>query len=135
MQEVWQWESNNFDSVHLFLFKQLQLMCIWIAHIFALNRSTRGCFWHSKYESKKFDKMTNQITPFLSTVCPNKAWGKRFILQSAIYDYKMHYYYYHKITIYTKLALQTIRTSMYTGTVGFEGSDVFVPLKCNSFLT
>ena len=81
---------------------------------FSLNRSTCSCCWHSKYE------FTNQISLLSSTVCPNKAWGNRFILKPAIYDYKIHYY--HKITIYTKLAFcKKPKTSMYTGTAGFEG--------------
>lgn len=71
--------------------------CVYESPIsFSLHRSTCSGCWHSKYE------LTNQISPLSSTVCPNKAWGNCFILKPAIYDYKIHYY--HKITIYTKLA-------------------------------
>lgn len=79
--------------------------------------------------------MTNQITLSSSTLCPNKAYEAKHVIlepvafQPAIYDYKIHKY--NKITIYIRLALQTIKTSMYTGTIGFEGS-VFVPCQCNS---
>lgn len=101
----------------------------------SLNRSTCWCsVGIQNFNPKICDKMTNQITPLSSTICPNKAWGKCFILEpvqfkpAILYDYKIHKY--NKITFYTRLTLQTIKTNMYTETVVFEGS-VFVPRQGN----
>lgn len=98
-----------------FLFKQLQITWVWLGHIISRRQKHLWLLLAFKVLTKLFffvDKMTNQITPLSSALCPNKAWGKRFILKPvqlkpAIFDYKIHKY--NKITIYTRLALQTIK--------------------------